>query len=219
MQIKVEGRAMRVAVVGAGGRTGRLVVEQAIARGDEAIAIVRKPEAHAFSSPGVHVRRADVRDAEALERALAGADVVVSTLGVARSRPPTDVYSSGSGNTLRAMAANGIGTLAVISAAPAGPRDEQPFLQRRVAMPILERFFGGAYDDMRRMETVLSGSESAWVALRPPRLVSRAPTGAYRIDQRPLRKARVLSFADLATALLDVIADASRFHRAWYVAN
>jgi tRNA (Thr-GGU) A37 N-methylase len=35
---------MRVAVIGAAGRTGRHVVEQALARGDEVIAIAKAPE-------------------------------------------------------------------------------------------------------------------------------------------------------------------------------
>jgi len=47
------------------------------------------------------------------------------------------------------------------------PRAEQPFLQRHVSIPILERIFGASYDDMRRMETLLRGSGADWVCLRP----------------------------------------------------
>src|SRR5262249_29187167 len=104
-------------------------------------------------------------------------------------------------------------------AAPVGPRDEQPFLDRRIAMPLLERFFGALYADMRQMENALAASELNWVALRPPRLVAKPAQGAYRLDTKPLPKARTLTYADLATALLDSLARNDLIRRAAYVAN
>src|SRR5215471_2793378 len=142
---------MKLAVVGATGRTGRLVVEQALARGDEVIALARHPEARPGHGPDVAVAAADVLDRAAVAGALAGAEAVVSALGIGASRQPTTVYSEGTANILHAMGVHGITKLAVISAVPAGPRAELPFLQRRVMIPVLERFFGASYDDMRRM--------------------------------------------------------------------
>ena len=120
-------RAMKIAVVGATGRTGRQVVEQALTRGDDVIALARHPGALAQRGPGVAVAAADVLDRAAVTGALAGADAVVSALGIGASRQPTVVYSEGTANILHAMGAHGITKLAVISAVPAGPRAEQPF--------------------------------------------------------------------------------------------
>src|SRR5262245_53505746 len=118
------------------------------------------------------------------------------------------------------MDAHGIRKLAVISAVPAGPHAEQPFLQRRMIIPILERVFGASYDDMRRMEALLRGSDLDWVCLRPPRLVSKKPAGRYRLDaSRPLHKARSTPCAALATALLASLARPDLSRRAAYVAN
>ena len=158
---------MKIAIVGATGRTGQQVVEQALARGDDVIAVARHPEILPQSGPGMISAAADVLDRAALAGALAGADAVVSAVGTGASRQPTAVYSEGTANILRAMDAHGITKLAVISAIPAGPRAEQPFLQRHVSIPILERIFGATYDDMRRMETLLRGSGADWVCLRP----------------------------------------------------
>jgi putative NADH-flavin reductase len=158
--------------------------------------------------------------ASSASRGLAGADAVVSTLGIGASRQPTVVYSEGIANVLHAMDAHGIRKLAVISAVPAGPRAEQPFRQRRLIIPILERVFGATYDDMRRMEALLRGSDLDWVCLRPPRLVSKKPTGGYRLDaSRPLPKASSITYADLATALLDALTRPDLYRRAAYVAN
>jgi putative NADH-flavin reductase len=211
----------RIAVIGAAGRTGRHAVEQALARGHKVVAIARTPDNVGVEHDDLVLQSADVRDLDALTGAIGGADAVVSALGTGSSRAPTDVYSRGVANQMTAMREHGTRRLAVISAAPAGPRAEQTFLERRVAMPLLERFFGGIYTDMRRMEALLTEEcdDLDWVALRPPRLISKPATGAYRIDTRPLRKARTLTYADLATALLDCLDRPELHRRAAYVAN
>ena len=87
-------------------------------------------------------------------------------------------------------------------------------------IPILERVFGASYDDMRRMEALLRGSDLDWVCLRPPRLVSKKPTGRYRLDaSRPLPKARSITYGDLAMALLDSLTRPDLSRRRAYVAN
>lgn len=210
---------MKIAVVGATGRTGLQVAEQALARGNDVIALARHPEALP-RRPGMVSAAADVLDRAVLTEALAGAGAVVSALGIGTSRQPTAVYSDGTANILHAMAAHGITKLAVISAVPAGPRTEQPFLQRRMIIPVLERVFGATYADMRRMEALLRGSDLDWVCLRPPRLVSKKPAGRYRLDaSRPLPNARSITCADLATALLDSLTRPGLYRRTAYVAS
>ena len=211
---------MKIAVVGATGRTGLQVTEQALARGDDVIALARHPGTLPRQGPGMVSAAVDVLDRAVLADTLAGAVAVVSALGIGASRQPTVVYSEGIANVLHAMDAHGIRKLAVISAVPAGPRIEQPFVQRRMIIPALERVFGATYADMRRMEALLRGSDLDWVCLRPPRLVSKKATGRYRLDaSRPLPRARSITCADLATALLDSLTRPDLYRRAAYVAN
>lgn len=211
---------MRIAVVGATGRTGSHVVQQGVARGHQMTALARRPDAIGQRHENLVSAAADVLDPERLTTALADSEAIVSALGIGASRSATTVYSEGIKNVLRAMGANRISRLAVVSAAPAGPRAEQPFLERRVLMPVLERVFGATYADMRRMEGLLRASNVDWVSLRPPRLVSKPATGRYRVDTNgPLRKARSITFPDLATALLDSLDREDLYRRAAYVAN
>src|SRR5260370_7765285 len=90
---------MKIAVVGATGRTGLQVVEQALARGDDVIALARQPEAMP-RRPGMVGAAADVLDRAVLVEALAGADAVVSTLGIGTSPQPTVVYPHAIANVL-----------------------------------------------------------------------------------------------------------------------
>ncbi|MEV0295590.1 SDR family oxidoreductase [Nocardia sp. NPDC050710] len=73
---------MTVAVTGASGQLGRLVVEELLRAGVTPVAIVRDPEKVAdLAARGVDVRPADYDDAAALDRALSGVDRVLLISG------------------------------------------------------------------------------------------------------------------------------------------
>ncbi|MFH8336359.1 NAD(P)-dependent oxidoreductase [Streptomyces sp. AM6-12] len=75
---------MRIAVLGATGRVGRLVVEQALRRGHEVVALVRRPETRPMhGQPTVEIRQADVTVPAAFPE-LRDVDVVVSALGIGK---------------------------------------------------------------------------------------------------------------------------------------
>jgi hypothetical protein len=107
--------SMKIAVIGANGHTGRIVVKDALARGHQVVAVARTAQLPEPDDPNLTNARADVRDAGALTRALVGTDAVISALGVGASRAGTDLYSTGVSNTLAAMKSNGAAKLAVIS--------------------------------------------------------------------------------------------------------
>src|ERR1700744_5259765 len=185
---------MRIAVIGATGRTGRHVVSQALGRGHQVVAIARRPEQVDVPAgrERLIVTAADAHDAAALRHAVDGSEAIVSTLGAAAGRRPTDVYAAGISNLLGVIDGGRIRRLAVISAAPVGPRDEQPTIFRHLVLPILDRLFGGAYADMGRMERALQARDDLeWACLRPPRLVAK-PAAGYRIGSRPLPRTRSL---------------------------
>ncbi len=210
---------MRIAVVGANGRAGLEVVKQGLKRGHEVSAIARRPAAVRVEHENFKIHAADVLDPVALAPALAGVDAVVSALGIGTSRAATVVYSDGIKNIVRLTGRSGPKVLVVISATPVGPRPEHPFVDRCIVMPILESFLHATYEDMRRMEGVLQGSDVDWISVRPPRLVSRAATGAYRLSTEPLPRGRKITYADLGTAMLDAIGRTDLYRKVAFVAN
>ncbi|GAA2874173.1 flavin reductase [Actinoplanes cyaneus] len=80
---------MEITVLGASGATGRELTRQALARGHTVVALARTPEKLSdFDSHMLTRVAADVRDPASMAAALAGRQVVVSGLGIARGDQP-----------------------------------------------------------------------------------------------------------------------------------
>jgi uncharacterized protein YbjT (DUF2867 family) len=170
---------MRVAVVGASGRSGQATVARALAAGHEVVSVVRT----AASAPtGTSVAVADARDLAALTAAVSGADAIVSCLGHARTTgvaADSTVLRDGMVALLAAMAAARVDRFVAISAAGAYIEGDDP-LSRFIAKPIVARMFGEPFADTREMETAIRSSDRQWTILRPSRLVSGAGKPSYR---------------------------------------
>ncbi|MFI5892437.1 NAD(P)-dependent oxidoreductase [Actinoplanes sp. NPDC051513] len=113
---------MRIVVFGANGPTGRLLTQQAITAGHHVVAVTRRPGDFPLRHERLTVEHADVRDSEAVGRAVTGADAVLSTLGTPFSRAPITLYSEGIRTITHAMAQHGVKrVVAVSSSATATP--------------------------------------------------------------------------------------------------
>lgn len=167
---------MRVAVIGASGRTGKATVARALDAGHEVIAVVRS----ASRAPaGAVVKVADARDVAALTAALAGCDAVISCLGHVAGANDETILGEGITALLEAMSAARVERVVAVSAAGAFISGDDP-LSRLVAKPIIARFFGAAFADTRVMEDALRVSETKWTALRPSRLIPGESAKRYR---------------------------------------
>lgn len=92
-----------IALFGATGRTGHRVLTRALAAGCE----VRDPAKRVSASPAMTVIRGDVLDANAVERTVAGADVVLSLFGQVKGSPKT-LQADGTQLIVDAMARQGV---------------------------------------------------------------------------------------------------------------
>jgi len=72
---------MQVTVLGGTRRIGRLVVDQALAKGHQVTLLVRDPRKLGPTGERVRVVSGQITDATAVSRAIEGADVVISALG------------------------------------------------------------------------------------------------------------------------------------------
>lgn len=109
-----------VLILGATGRTGRLVVEQALRQGFEVTALVRHPEklGAGLNHPNLEVLKGDVLNYPDVFNAVQGNDAVVSALG--RDGRKTAILDKGTANIIRAIEHSRVKKLVCLSSLGAG---------------------------------------------------------------------------------------------------
>ncbi|MFC9326084.1 NAD(P)-dependent oxidoreductase [Kitasatospora sp. NPDC057015] len=221
---------MHIVVLAATGGIGRHLLDQALAAGHEVTAVVRNP---ARLDRPVRTVTADLASADpaVLERAVAGADAVLSGLG-ARSSAEAGVAWRGTRSVASAMAATGVRRIVVVSAAPIGtvaspgrptPPRRDPgdgFLMTQLGSRIVKVALRKHYADLARMEDVLRDSALDWTVVRPPRLTDRPVTGDYRTAyDRNIRGGVFASRADVAHLMLRALDEPESIRHTVGIAN
>ncbi|MFJ9370779.1 NAD(P)-dependent oxidoreductase [Nocardia sp. NPDC101769] len=210
---------MRLTVFGATGRTGGLLVRQALAAGHEVTAVVRGQHALA-EHPRLRVVTADVMNPNDIATAIRGTDAVLDTIG-SRDKGPTSVATDAALAITKAMASVSVRRLILISnsARIAGPGDD--WFTRFVVKPlILRALLRHSLDDMAGAEQATRDTALDWTIVRAPQLTDSPSKGSYRTAvERNVTFGIRISRDDLATCLLDLAGDPGSIHRHINVAS
>jgi putative NADH-flavin reductase len=197
-------------VVGGSGRTGRLVVEQALGHGHQVTAFVRDPDRLRVTHERLRLVVGDATVPATLAPALEGQDAVVSVLGGGRGSPPT-VLADGAANLVRTMTARGLTRLVIVSAVGVGGHaGELPPLARAISLLPAMRALRDAQEAMEG-EVMLSALD--WTIVRAATLTNRERTGHYRVVEGPVVPGgKRIARGDLAAFVLKV-AETGRYPR------
>ena len=195
---------MNIVVFGANGATGQHLTKQALAEGHAVTAVTRHPEAFPLQGARLQVIWGDVYDLASVEQAVAGQDVVLSTLGVPFTRKPITIYSQGIAHIIASMNRYGIRRLACISSSATGGEHDTGggFLFDKVLQPIVISTIGRTtYADMAHMEALVMHSDLEWVIVRPSGLFETPVVTDYQVAETQIR-GQFTSRADLADFML-----------------
>jgi putative NADH-flavin reductase len=198
---------MNIAVFGANGGTGRLLVAEALDAQHEVTALTRHPDEFPIRHDHLRVVAGDVLDPAAVATVVADQDAVLSVLGVPYGRKKITLYSQGIDAIITAMKRSGLARLACVSSSATDPefarRDPGGgFFFEKVLKPVIENTMGRTlYADMLRMERLVRASELDWTIIRPSGLFRTDAVTDYATAQDFLPE-RFTSRADLADFLL-----------------
>ncbi|WP_443694472.1 NAD(P)-dependent oxidoreductase [Pseudomonas sp.] len=188
----------KIAIIGATGRAGSQLLEEALRRGHSVTAIARNTDKLAVR-PGVSVKQVDALDAEALQQAISGSDVVISAAHFATLPASAVIGPVKKAAVKRLLVVGGAGSLLL----PDGTRviDSEGFPQAYKA----EASAGATFLDALRQEQELD-----WTFLSPSaEFVETERTGTFRLGQDDLLVSSEgrswISFADFAIAMLDEV--------------
>ncbi|QHF30090.1 NAD(P)-dependent oxidoreductase [Pseudomonas sp. R32] len=188
----------KIAIIGATGRAGSQLLEEALRRGHRVTAIARDIS-KLQGREGVNAVALDVSDAAALEQAVAGHDVVLSAAHFSSIKPQAIIEPVKRAGVKRLLVVGGAGSLLL----PSGHKviDSPDFPEAYKA----EATAGGHYLDILRQEKELD-----WTFLSPSaEFVEGARSGAYKLGKDHLLIGTDgkswISFADYAIAMLDEV--------------
>ena len=198
---------MKVAVVAANGKAGKLIVKEAVDRGMDVTAVVRGENKTAAD----HVIQKDLFDLT--KEDLAGFDAVVDALGVWTPDAVHMIYDAVTylsdllkGTDTRLLVVGGAGSLFVDPEHTKTVVDVTPFPEE--AMPVVNAH-GKALEELRKIDDV------NWVYVSPAGdfQADGERTGKYKLggDELTLNSKgeSVLSYAEYAIAMVDEIASGS----------
>ncbi|AZE82875.1 Rrf2-linked NADH-flavin reductase [Pseudomonas orientalis] len=188
----------KIAIIGATGRAGSQLLEEALRRGHTVTAIARNTDKLAVR-PNVTVKQVDALDADALQQAVSGSDVVISAAHFATLPASAVIGPVKKAGVKRLLVVGGAGSLLL----PDGSRviDSEGFPAEYKA----EASAGAAFLDVLRQEQELD-----WTFLSPSALFDGTErTGQFRLGKDHLLVSddgqSSISFADFAIAMIDEV--------------
>ncbi|HYP43854.1 MAG TPA: NAD(P)H-binding protein [Propionibacteriaceae bacterium] len=190
---------MRVVVFGAGGGVGRRVVAAGAAQGHEVVAAARSSSE---VPSGASAAAIDVRDADALNRVVVGADALLWCVGVTKRSGP-DVGRTAMPLLVKAAQQAGVSRLVSVSGAGITLPEDAKGAGARFVSALTRRLARDLVLDKEGEHEALAASALAWTEVRPPRLSDTEPTGRWAlVDQAPGLTAKPVAKADVALAML-----------------
>lgn len=192
---------MKIVVFGASRGVGLEVVKQALEAGHLVTAFVRSPEKFTVTHTNLTVVKGDSMDAEAVEKAIAGQDAVISALGPTRPPVPHMMEISAK-NIVAGMKKHGVRRL--VSTTGAGvrqPEDQPKFIDHLIGF-LLNLLAKDVVLDSAANVKVIRESDLDWTVVRFPRLMDGEHKGRYQVGYVGKSSGTQLSRADGADFIL-----------------
>jgi len=157
---------IKIAVLGGGGRTGKYLVNELIAKGYSVKLLLRNPENFQIKSPLIEIIHGDAIDFVAVNSLLKNCQAVISTIGQRPGEPL--VAEQATKNVLEAMSRNGINRYILL----AGINVDTPFDKKGPetinATNWMKSNFPIIQEDRQKSYSLLVNSSINWTLLRVP---------------------------------------------------
>jgi putative NADH-flavin reductase len=196
---------MNVTLIGASGFIGSALLQEALARGHQVKALVRRPE-QISPQERLQAVKADVFDADALTGLVRGSDAVITAFSGHSHGDVRNDYLRGLQAIVKATRSAGVSRLLVVGGA--GSLYVAPGQQLIDTPNFPAEYKEGAEGARQALNLLRDEEELQWTFLSPAALLQPGPrTGQFRIGGEQLLMdgdaPAHISVADLAVALLD----------------
>ncbi|WP_217607097.1 NAD(P)-dependent oxidoreductase [Chitinophaga sp. GbtcB8] len=203
---------MRILVLGATGRTGRLIVEEALRQGYDLSVLVRDKNKTSFSSKSIIVYQGTPTRRADLAAAMQGCNLIISALGIARASDapwsklitPKNFISESMKNVIAQADQQNLKRVITISAWGVGEtKKEIPFWLRWL---INYTNLGPVYEEHELEEKLFANSHLNWTAVRPVALNDSEKIKTLKVSFNNLPKPSLqISRQSVAKFMVDIV--------------
>ena len=188
-------------ILGATGSVGRELVKQALSSNQNVTVLVRDPGKLGEVAARVTVVQGDVTDADAVKRAVAGADAVVSALGHTKSSAD-DVLTVASSYIIAAMRAAEVKRLVVLANTALPAAGDHPTFGQKTQVKMMDMMMGSINRDHVAQAKNITASGLDWTIVRAAMLADGPHSGKYRVGPLDSNTGSRIARADAADFLL-----------------
>lgn len=195
---------MRVALIGASGRLGRSILQEALTRGHRVTGLVSRPER--LADLQIEARRVDALDTSALADAMRDHDVVISAFSGHGQDDVLEYYLRGIRSIVQAAKRSGVPRLLVVGGA--GSLEVAPGVQLLDTPEFPASFRATAEGARQALYLLRNETDLDWTMLSPSaHLEPGSRTGKFRLGADQLlvdaEGHSRISIADYAAAMID----------------
>ena len=203
---------MKILILGATGRTGRLIVEEALRQGYDLNVLVRDKTKTSFSSKSIKVYQGTPTRRSDLAAAMQGCDLVIGALGIARASDapwsklitPKNLISESIKNVIAEADQQNLKRLITISAWGVGEtKKDIPFWLRWL---IKYTNLSPVYAEHELEEKLLANSNLNWTAVRPVALTDSEKIKTLKVSFNNFPKPSLqISRQSVAKFIVDIV--------------
>lgn len=169
---------MKITVFGASGKTGKFVVEEALALGHEVIAYVRNKESITLVHPKLQVVQGQLNQTDKLRSVITGSDACISTLGGASLTKHSQAIMDGIDTIVRIMEEVNVKRFIYLSSYGAG--DSRKAMPQPLRFLIADVMLRIPLADHTANENRITKSQLEWTLIRPGGLTDGPKTAQLK---------------------------------------
>lgn len=196
---------MKLAILGANGKVGRYVTDEALRRGHEVIAVVRINNGDIDDSPtALTVFEGDATNYDDMSSILKSCDAVVSVIGHSK-HTSVDMQARAMRVVTQAMTESGIDRLVTLTGNGVLINGDAPSIIDRFLLAALIFVDPKRIQDGIRHLQVLEESSVDWAVLRTPKHTNANKVSEYKIREYIQGSSLFVSRPNIAYCLLDLV--------------
>ena len=210
---------MIIAIFGGTGSTGKELVKQALAAGNDVVAYVRNPSKLGITHEHLTIVKGELCDHALIERTVSGAGAVISVLGP-RGDSKNKPLTQGMQNIIAAMKNRGVRRLIIASTLSVEDPNDLLEFKARALVYFVKLTMHAVYEEIINVAEAVRASDLDWTIVRLAMLNDKPKSGNVRTGYLGTGEVGTwISRADIADFMLQQVHDTKFLRRAPAISN